>query len=248
VAIDENARLEIGRVVNRTFAAIGGNIVTFLILAVLFGAVPSVASNYVSGAVQLSILAGGVASTTDSNYVLVGSITHGSVVFWNGRTASLGECLSTSLRYLLPLMGAALLVGICLLIGFAALLVPGIMLAIMWSAVSPSIVVEGAGVFQAMQRSRELTKGHRWKIFWLLVIYVLILLIFQWVMLRVLGFAGAQSLPAAAASGNIAALIIYVVYVTVGATMASAGTAALYFELRVAKDGVNTNELAAVFA
>ncbi len=45
-----------------------------------------------------------------------------------------------------------------------ALLVPGFILLIMWFVAIPVCVVEQRGSWASMQRSAELTKGHRWKI------------------------------------------------------------------------------------
>jgi len=268
MAVDMNARVDIGRVINRTFGAIGGNFVNFLILAALFAGAPGLISYYLVGEVQRAIMEnsyGGAGAgpvwtnlgltllssliSVASSFVMVGAVSHSAVVFWNGRAASLGESISTSLRYLLPLIGAALLIGLCCGIGFILLVVPGVILSIMWSVASPSIVMEGAGITGAMQRSRDLTRGNRWRIFWLLVIFAVVTYILRIVILMPLGLASAQAQANAMFSGSLLGpmMIFTLVYAMCTSIVAAAGTAALYFELRVLKDGVSTDELAKIF-
>ncbi|MFW8695946.1 hypothetical protein ACOI9Y_35795, partial [Mesorhizobium japonicum] len=51
------------------------------------------------------------------------------------------------------------------------------MLTVLWSVSAPAVVAEKRGVFEAMQRSRDLTRGYRWHIFGLLVIYLVLSMI-----------------------------------------------------------------------
>src|SRR3546814_14393610 len=53
----------------------------------------------------------------------------------------------------------------------------------MWAVVAPALVEERTGVFGAFGRSRELTKGARWKVFGL----ELILLVAMWIVTLVFG-------------------------------------------------------------
>jgi len=46
-----------------------------------------------------------------------------------------------------------------ILIGFVCLIVPGIILALMWSMIGPIAVVEGKGIIATFRRSKELTTG-----------------------------------------------------------------------------------------
>src|SRR3546814_8344703 len=57
------------------------------------------------------------------------------------------------------------------------------MLFCMWAVVAPALVEERTGVFGAFGRSRELTKGARWKVFGL----ELILLVAMWIVTLMFG-------------------------------------------------------------
>ena len=61
--------------------------------------------------------------------------------------------------------------------GAILLLVPGLILAVMWSVVAPACVVERTGVFGAFSRSQELTRGYRWPIFGLYVAFFVLMII-----------------------------------------------------------------------
>lgn len=54
-----------------------------------------------------------------------------------------------------------LVVGVIVFVGFVALIVPGIILAMMFFLVLPVLMVENTGIVKTMNRSRELV-SHRW--------------------------------------------------------------------------------------
>jgi hypothetical protein len=55
----------------------------------------------------------------------------------------------------------SLIIGIVVLLGVIALIVPGIILLIMFSLALPSLLLENHGILDSLGRSRELV-GHRW--------------------------------------------------------------------------------------
>ena len=76
-------------------------------------------------------------------------------------------------------LGAALWLFIILVaglvIGFLALIVPGVWLAIAWSVAFPAMLVEGTGGFEALRRSFKLVEGRWWATCGrLLVAYILV--------------------------------------------------------------------------
>lgn len=77
---------------------------------------------------------------------------------------SVGELLGSVVSRLLPLVVLQLVVGILVGIGLLLLIVPGVILYLMWVVAVPAFVVEERGVFDAMSRSSELTKGNRMRI------------------------------------------------------------------------------------
>jgi ABC-type multidrug transport system fused ATPase/permease subunit len=72
-----------------------------------------------------------------------------------------------------PLVGASILAGIGIGIGFILLIIPGLILLVMWSVVAPVIVIERPGVFAAFGRSRALVRGNGWAVFAVILIVFL---------------------------------------------------------------------------
>ena len=256
--------MSVGRVFQRAFSAIRLNPVVILGLALIVGALPNLIMTYLF--VQMGLVTSteavriGAISPTRIIWVSLlsgliimviaalvqGSLTRAVVTANEGRRASFGESLGTGLEVILPLIGLSILFSIGIMFGFVLLIVPGVILMLMWSVAVPSLVVERQGVFKALGRSADLTKGARWKILGLF----LVLAVIYWLLSIVLGLVGVKMYGAANAAGGL----------TVGNLLGSAvlglvfnvlwGTIqpSLYLELRQAKEGSSAEALAEVFA
>jgi hypothetical protein len=187
------------------------------------------------------------------NAALQGAVIHASVSDLSGRRAEFGECLQTGLRYFLPLFCIGLIVGICCFFGYLVFIVPGVLLGLAWCVAAPVEVVERIGIFAALARSAELTRNHRGAIFALVIIFFVGLFIIQMVVTSIsqvgLGFSGVAMLSAAPGFRNYMAVTsgLGVVMQVATSSVAAAGLASIYFELRYAKDGIGAEQLAAVF-
>lgn len=76
-------------------------------------------------------------------------------------------------QYILPFLGASIIFSVVVGLGFALLIVPGVILAVIF-AFWPYPIAEGAGPINALSYSRLITKGHRWKIFLLFLLLLLL--------------------------------------------------------------------------
>jgi hypothetical protein len=88
--------------------------------------------------------------------------------------ASIGQIFSRVAPSILPLLGAGLLAGLGIALGFLLLIIPGLFLITIWAVVAPVIVIERSGVFAAFGRSRELVRGHGWTVFGIVLITALL--------------------------------------------------------------------------
>ena len=153
--------------------------------------------------------------------------------------------LSTSLYFVV--FGAAIGTRITQIEGvsYGAFIVPGLMLAVAWMVAVPAQVVEHTGVFGAIGRSAELTRGHRWAIFGLLVIYIIASLVLQGSILGIVGVLAVSLSPnmSQAATQMVAQPLLNVATSLIGA----AGVASIYYELRSSREGIGPEALAAVF-
>lgn len=75
----------------------------------------------------------------------------------------LADALGRSLMNIIPLLILFCLCGLLVGLGFMLLVIPGIILMLALSVTCTAYIAEGkTGITDAMQRSFELTRGHRW--------------------------------------------------------------------------------------
>lgn len=248
---DSGGQLDIGRVIQDLFAVLGRNFVTFLILAVILVGLPGVLVGYL----QMNFLrqgnffpwqsmVGGLVAGLGA-LILQGTIIYGTVTDMNGRRAALADSLSIGLSSFLPLLGIGILFGLAVGIGLVLLIVPGIMLAVAWCVAVPAYVVEQPPLLEVFGRSAQLTRGNRWRIFALLILYFVALIIVE----AVFGIFGTASRLAAGGGGipMLQALIVTPLLSVANSLIGATGAAVLYVELRRVRDGVGPAGLAAIF-
>jgi len=245
---DRGGTVDIGRVIGRTFAVIARNPGLFLIFALLLGGIPSVLPNagpvlgdwlasirpgvtiYLLGAAAWLIFLLGSA-------LLQAVLVKVAVSGLGGGRVTPSEALGGGLSLILPLIGLTVVTALGIGLGAMLFIVPGIMLACAWSVAVPALVEERGGVFEAMGRSRALTRGSRW--------YVLALFAIYWVASLMLG-----SMSGLMTFGSIAlpiVLIVDMVTGTITSMVGAAGIAALYVELRTVREGASFDALADIF-
>jgi len=126
-------------------------------------------------------------------------------------SASLGESLNMALSRLGSLLGAGLITGILTIIGFFLFVVPGIILAIMFSLVVPAIMIEQKGVFESLGRSKKLVSNRWGKTFVLLLLVGIITLFVIFVTSALTAPLGAASMFASSLVGAFVAPILPIV-------------------------------------
>jgi len=92
---------------------------------------------------------------------------------------NLGETVSAALPFLAVVVAASILAGIGIAIGFALIIVPGLILLTFWSLIVPSIVIGGEGVFGSFSKSWRTVRGYAWHVFGTYVLVFLILIVFN---------------------------------------------------------------------
>jgi len=163
-------------------------------------------------------------------------ILHGAFQDIRNRPVNVVESLKVGLRRFLPLLGLAFLAALLVVLGFALFIIPGLILYTMWFVAVAACIVERTGPWTSMRRSRELTKGHRWKIFGVALLLILLSLINR-VLRLVLVSAGGETL----------ALIGTIIWIAISYAFASVVIAVTYYELRAAKEGIDIEQVASVF-
>ncbi|MBI1682706.1 glycerophosphoryl diester phosphodiesterase membrane domain-containing protein [Caulobacter hibisci] len=251
-------RFDFGRVIQNTFKVIVDNIGLFGGGALLLVTAPSLVGT-LSGLIAsggtvapAGIVIGAIISGLGS-FALQGVVVRAAVGTLNGAPVAPREAASSGLRFLLPLIGLAIIATLGIWLGMLLLVVPGIILSVMWTVAAPTLVVEKKGVFASLGRSRDLTRGSRWPIFGLFVVYFIASIILS-LIIQAIGT------PLGAVAGNVFALqnaelsVGLVVFVLISAlvngvqgVVIAAGVSATYYELRTNKEGAAPDQTAAVF-
>lgn len=249
---------DFGRVVSNTFSVVGGNFRELLILALLLIGLPAALLTWgqltVTGAGEagISAMAGGFLAlligylgTLVGSTLLQAATVRVTVATLNGDSASAFKELRKSISAVVPLFFLGIVMGIGIMFGLVFVIVPGLILIVIWMVAAPVCVIERPGVFASLSRSRNLTRGHRWPIFGLLVVYAVAYFVISMML------SGIVAVGASAAGGltalTAASLIASTITSTLGGVVTAAGIAAVYYELRVIKEGVGAAQLAAVF-
>ena len=240
----------VGEALAQTFRVYFANVVSFVVIV----AVVTIPSTIYDGAGAVTALTSplyDIGSTLLS--MVLGSVVSGALVYGvlqeiRGNHVNVSDCFSAGLKYVLPVIGIGFVSGIAVFVASILCLVPGLILATMWYVAVPATVVEGVGVFAALQRSSDLTSGYRWPVFGFLVVVVLI----------VIGVVYAVSIPfeliegvdfSGAATGQTGILSFLGTTIAGFFVTAFAGTSSsvVYFLLRRAKEGFGVEEIASVF-
>jgi hypothetical protein len=228
----------IGRVFSRTLTLLSRNFPIYFAVAAV-AALPSILLENTGAdketAATLSLL--GFLGILLLNPLSQAIMLHTAFQDMSGRRISLSDSVRAALGRWLPLIGLSICVGFAVVFGLILLIVPGIILMIMWYVANPACIVERLGVFASMGRSSELTKGHRGSIFGMVALLGIASVVVAAVVKGVLGLTGSTGLVI---SGTLAWTALVGAFGAIFAVVT-------YHDLRVAKEGVDTRQIAAVF-
>ena len=169
-----NPRFEIGRVIRKTFSGVRAVSPAVLPLLVVLVIAPdllvALAGKYLhlepSELLLVTIIVG-LAGLGVAAAAIRGSLDH-----FAGQKPRLGSALRAGLRYFLPLLAIQFLTSLGILAGLILMIVPGLYLAASWSVASVVRVAEFSSSQSAIGRSAELTKGCRWPILGLTLLFL----------------------------------------------------------------------------
>ena len=87
-----------------------------------------------------------------------------------GQRPSAGQVFVAGFEAFTPLFGAVVLAAIGIAVGFLALFIPGVYLAVRWYFVPQAVVVEGVRGPAALSRSTQIVRGFWWRTFGLVLL------------------------------------------------------------------------------
>ena len=168
-----------------------------------------------------------------------GGLTYGVVASLRGNAdIDLRTMFMRSLGILPRIVILSLVVSLIILAGFVLLIVPGLILALVLYVAIPVSVMEGGGIGKALKRSSDLTDGYKGQLFLVsLAIIVPVIIVSVVVVLTVV--RGLDPM-----FGQILEFVISQFLLT---GLFAACVAVAYHDLRILKDGVDTESIAAAF-
>lgn len=250
-------KLEIGKVFRQAFSALFSNMLAFLFIAILFGMVPTLFAIALGGTSEI-VNGNEFASTSEivrgvmtflvaliCIAIIQGTVVYGTVRSIEGKRTPFRETVGRGLAMALPVVGISVLFAVGYVLSSLLLVIPGVIFYCTFFVVVAVAVTEHCGVMESFRRSRQLTKGNRWRILGLVLLWSLAIFPVMLV-LMVVSFAVVAVLPLSEASAialsSLQALADGITYVMMGCVSAAA-----YRELRLLHDGENTAEISAVF-
>jgi hypothetical protein len=232
----------VGLVFNRSFSILSRNLLPFGLVAAV-AALPS--ALLLTPGVDLisSDIAGGVIAVLGVILMFVLSALSQAVVLYGAfddmrrRPVDIAESIRVGLRRFFPVLGVAIFVPVMIALAGVALIFPAFIVAAMLFVSMPACVVERLGPVKAMGRSANLTKGHRWQIFGI------------WIAILLGGSVAQTTLQGIASSigGPVISVIVTLLWGAVYGAFSAVLAVVAYHDLRVAKEGVDTDQIASVF-
>jgi hypothetical protein len=167
-------------------------------------------------------------------HVLAGALAFGVVQQLRGMPAGMNDVLGVGVRTLLPVLAVGIVTGVLIGIGVVLVVVPGLYLMTILFVAVPVTVLERRGVVAALQRSTDLTLGSRWPIFG------------AGVLTLVLTAGSGFALEWACGNDIVPTWVDFVAGLVLDPFVGTM-PAVCYYMLRVGKENVDAQRVAAVF-
>ena len=232
------ARFTVGFIFSRSFALLAKNPLIFFGLTFV-ALIPGALTDLIMPPSEKNS-DGLIFATALMEYVVL-LVSQGAVAYAVFQVArdegvSFGDAVSRGMGRFLPLVAAALLMGLGIGLGMLAI-IPGFVLMSLWVAVIPACVVERLGATASIQRSMNLTLGYRLRVFAL----VMITFIVDCSIMLLIEMLSAQS------DTILFSALAPLLGLTIPQAFTSVMNAVIYYELRRIKEGVSLDSLAGVF-
>lgn len=176
--------------------------------------------------------------------ISVGAATYAISERYLGGEVTATQALMRALRQLWTMSIAQIMAGLRIMIGFVLLIVPGILWSLSYMLIVPAIMIEGLKAGPSLRRSWQLVKGHRGKVFAVMVVIHLL------VMLISLGIGNLSKLffDLESSGGIILGNTIDNVVTILLTPLGIVTSILLYYDLRIRKEGFDLEMLSRTFA
>jgi hypothetical protein len=165
-----------------------------------------------------------------------GVVAKASMSVADGRGPKMGAATSAALARFLPLLGTWICAYFMIMLASLLFVVPGIIVALSYFVITPVCVLEGLGPVASLRRSAALTKGLRWRIFGLGMLFGVLYLV-----VAVLPYG------ARLAGGAYAGAAVELVSTALSGVFSTAICVVAYQDMLAVKEGVGGGRIASVF-
>ena len=199
------------------------------------------------------------------NSMIQGAIAYAVYRVLRKDTATIGSSLSHGFSRALSIIFASILMGLawmlCFIVGgmmmyflkgigviffFICMLIAAILMC-MWAVSIPACAVERLGPVESLQRSAELTLGHRWKIFGLMLLLIIVMAALgAAIMYMMRGYLMMLMMRGRMTFFAVFILLPLLVQL-IPQTFSNVMSSIMYYDLRAVKEGVDLDNLTNVF-
>jgi hypothetical protein len=220
-------KLDVGGTLSQAFSIYGSLAGVLIPLALALFLIVAVINGIVADGGSLILLPISFAVSVIAGTLYAGMVVTAVADVQDGKLdSSVGDLARSASHVILPLIGAGILAGIGIGIGFILLVIPGLILMTIWAVIAPVIVLERVGVLESFGRSRELVRDNGWRVFGVIVIVALIVIV-------------VRTLLGAIAVGIDDSLVARIVFDWIGSSLTAPITAlvaaVIYFQLKGVK-------------
>ncbi|MDE0139775.1 MAG: hypothetical protein OXM57_03825 [bacterium] len=155
------------------------------------------------------------------------------------------SAMSAAIRRIVAIIAATIVAGILLAIGFVLLIIPGIFVLVSLAVVWEALIIEGIGPMESIKRSWRLVSGERWRVFGAGVLVIVLMAIVVGVISAVIALILSAGLGV---SGGMTGYLVQQVASLLSIPLTAALGTVIYLDLRVRKESLSTDELAAALS
>lgn len=164
-------------------------------------------------------------------------VIRGTFQAMRGRPVSALSSIKHAASRFFPVVAVSIVSTLIVVVGLLLLLIPGYIASCVLAVAIPVCVIESKSVGDSMSRSASLTRGSRWGIFGLLFCVGIADRIVEFIIAAI--FAGSG------ATGSFA--FVEVLWMSMVLSYVAVVWTVVYHDLRAAKEGVDLEQIAAVF-
>lgn len=155
------------------------------------------------------------------------------------------NALGVGVRRTVAILLATIVAGVLIAVGFVLLIIPGIFLTVSLAVVWEALIIEGIGPMESIKRSWRLVAGERWRLFGAGLLVIVLTVIVIGIASAVMALILASGLGV---SGGMTGYLVQQVATLLSVPLTAALGTVIYLDLRVRKESLSADELAAALS